>query len=133
MEMGMSAPDGEPVEEERRGKKRFRGALPVRVRGTDVDARQFQAQTLLDDLSASGLYMQLPFRVTRGIRLLMTIRYVMPVAGEDSAHTIVASGIVRRTEDRPGGLYGIGVEFTSWKLKYGDRLRIPRIRKSGNT
>ncbi len=97
---------------ERRRKVRVIQTLPVSVSGVDASGKAFQAHTLLDNLSACGLYMQLPRRVDPGSHLEIHIQYSdqLPTA------RIAASGVVRRTEERAHGLYGIGVEFTKYEF-----------------
>jgi hypothetical protein len=48
---------------ERRAKPRANEALPARVWGVDVDDQPFGFDCLLDNISASGLYLRLPRRL----------------------------------------------------------------------
>ncbi len=92
---------------ERRRKARIVQPMPVHVWGVDSSGQEFRTHTILDNLSASGLYMQLPRRLEPGSRLELSIQY----SDEWPSARIGASGIVRRTEVCPDGLYGLGVEF----------------------
>ena len=48
---------------ERRAQPRANDALPARVWGVDVDDQPFGFNCLLDNMSASGLYLRLPRRL----------------------------------------------------------------------
>ncbi len=97
---------------ERRRKARVFQVMPVHVRGLDLGGEEFRAHTILDNLSAGGLYMQLPRRLEPGSHLDLSIQY----SDEWPSARIVASGIVRRMEEREGGLHGVAVEFIRFEF-----------------
>lgn len=93
----------------RREKTRLHGAFPVRVRGVDASGRPFKLTSLADNVSAGGLYVQLPRAVAWGTRLFAAVRLEQGV-------TVAARCTVQRVEDRPHGLFGLGVQFTQARL-----------------
>ena len=101
-----------PETAERRKKARIVRAFPVQVSGVDADGRDFRIHTVVDNLSAGGLYMQLARRVEAGSRVEVVIRY----SNEEPSACIVAGGIIRRVEECPHGLCGVGVEFIRYQF-----------------
>jgi hypothetical protein len=98
---------------ERRRKARIHLPLPVYVSGVDATGQEFRTHTLLDNLSSVGLYMQLPRNIKAGAELEMLIQY----SDEPSAARIAATGVVRRSEECPHGLYGLGIEFINYEFR----------------
>jgi len=88
---------------------RVYGSFPVRMRGFDVYGRAFRANSLVDNISSSGLYTQLPRSVAEGSKLFATVRLL-------GGTTIAARGRVTRVEKRPHGLTGVAVRFTRTRL-----------------
>jgi hypothetical protein len=118
---------------ERRRTERSYATHPVLVRGADAEGCRFRATTVVDDLSAGGLYMQLPQRVNPGAPLLMEIRFVDATRGSTGEWLRIASrGIVRRAEERPPGLWGLGVEFTSYRLLQAIRSSTSEAKRGAN-
>jgi hypothetical protein len=97
---------------DRRRKARIHLPLPVYVSGMDADGREFHTHTLLDNLSSVGLYMQLPRKIDPGAELEMLIQYF---DGPPKAR-IAATGVVRRSEELPHCLYGLGIEFIDYEF-----------------
>ena len=59
---------------ERRRHPRLRKPFPATVRGVDAYGKSFEANTVLDNLSASGLYLQLERFVRQETKLFVIIR-----------------------------------------------------------
>jgi hypothetical protein len=97
---------------ERRRNGRFPGVFPVQVRGVEANGKEFSTYTLADNLSAGGLYIQLPRPLEPGSQIEVVIRY----SDQEPPVHFTAAGIVRRVETRAHGLYGIGVEFASFEF-----------------
>jgi PilZ domain len=72
----------------------------------------FEIDLLLDNLSASGLYLRLPLEVSRGTKLFTVIRLSTSYEGSTQAARVATRGVVVRTEPYPDGTYGVGVVFT---------------------
>jgi hypothetical protein len=88
---------------------RVYGSFPVRMRGFDGSACTFKANSLVDNISSGGLYMQLGRPVAVGSRLFAVVQLV-------SGATIAARGFVARVEPRPHALSGVAVRFTRTRL-----------------
>jgi len=95
-----------------RGKPRIRVSFPAHVRGIDQDGEEFALDLLLENLSASGLYLHLPRKVRSGTRLF-TVIYLSAGGDNFQAARVATRGVVVRTELRPDGTYGVGVVFSS--------------------
>lgn len=98
------------AEQERRTKPRVCRPFHARVRGVDA-LGSFDIATVLDNLSATGLYMKLPRIVEKGAKLSITIRLSTSQADHAPAAQIAVNGVVVRTESLAGGWTGLGVEI----------------------
>ncbi len=93
---------------ERRVKPRIEGAFPATVCATDARGESFEIEAVLDNLSVSGLHVTLRRQVEVAAALFAIIRF----AGME----VEAWGVVRRVEAQPEVAYGLGVEFTRYRL-----------------
>jgi len=96
--------NGSMTGSERRASTRLYGSYPARVRGRDQAATRFESTTLVDNISAGGLFLQLNRPLWIGARLFV----VVSVLGRTS---VAALGTVVRTEPRAQGLNGVAVRF----------------------
>ncbi len=96
---------------ERRRQARLEDRLPARVLGVGLDGRAFDVEVCLDNLCAGGFYLRLPRRVERGAKLSTTIRFSTVTVAPARPKFLAVHGTVRRSEPRPDGTYGVGVEF----------------------
>ena len=103
-------------EKERRKKQRVFESFPIRVRGTDANGEAFELDTVLDNISASGLYVRLPGNVERGANLFILVKLSRTDAGTDSAPLVALRGKVRRTKQESNGFWGVAVEFTGHRF-----------------
>jgi hypothetical protein len=85
------------------------GSFPIRIRGIDNSGHPFNANSLADNISSGGLYMQLGRHVAVGSRLFVVVQLVVGA-------TIAARGLVARVESQPHGLSGVAVRFTRTRL-----------------
>lgn len=100
-----------PVAEERRSKLRIAVPFHAKVRGTDLSGDEFAVETVLDNISAGGLYVRIVPRVAIGTRLSVDVALrTTPVATGDSPRFSV-DGTVLRAEQKPGGACGLAVSF----------------------
>jgi hypothetical protein len=88
---------------------RVYGSFPVRMRGFDESGRVFKTNSLVDNLSAGGLFMQIGRRVAEGSRLFVLVRFM-------TGAIVAARGVAVRIEQRPHGLFGVAVRFTHARL-----------------
>lgn len=79
------------------------GDFPLRVRGVDTAGQPFHLASLADNLSAGGLYCQLPRSLAKGAPLFIAVE-------AREGLVIAARASVRRAESRPHGLCGVGVQ-----------------------
>jgi hypothetical protein len=101
---------------ERRHKPRIGEPFFTTARGTDASGEAFKVNTLLDNISASGLYMRLARQVSPGARLFVVIHLSTCSPDEGFAGRAALSGIVVRSEPRSGGLWGLAVVFTRYRF-----------------
>jgi PilZ domain len=95
---------------ERRLSPRVPAPYPARLKGTDFEGQNFREETLLDNLSSRGSYLQLNHRLPEGAVVSLAMRLSTAPAAEKSA-LMAAKGLVRRVESRKDGRYGIAVQF----------------------
>jgi hypothetical protein len=96
---------------DRRQKPRIQAAFPARVWGVDASGRQFELESRIENISSSGLCLELPLQVSEGEQLLAVVKFIEPAAesaapgsGSESSHARVAVwGPVVRCRARNGG------------------------------
>jgi PilZ domain len=96
---------------ERRVKPRIYESFPLKVRGIDEKGQPFQTDSVLDNLSAGGLYVRLSQRVIRGARLFMVVQFSALSSARLTSARVAAKGVVTRAELLADGKYGLGIEF----------------------
>ncbi|HWP43384.1 MAG TPA: PilZ domain-containing protein [Blastocatellia bacterium] len=101
---------------ERRRKPRIEYPFPVSVRGVDVAGKPFRVSGVLNDISASGLYMHLKKTVSLGSSLAFVIRLSSPESSKATAARIAIRGEVVRVEPSNGNSLGIAVRFTDYRF-----------------
>jgi len=98
---------------ERRSKPRSSKALPARVWGVDIDGQPFSFDCLLDNMSASGLYLCMPRRMKFSAAISLVVRLLNgPVDGMMAA----INGTVIRDEVKPDGHSGVGIRILEHKF-----------------
>jgi hypothetical protein len=97
---------------ERRYKMRVYDSFALKVQGTDPKGRLFEIDAVSENLSASGLYMQIARQVEKGDKLLIRIKF--PPVLDDSAPglDVAARGEVRRIVPLDNNDFGVAVCFT---------------------
>ena len=96
---------------EQRSSARIDAPYPVRLRGVDSDGRTFKEQTLLENLSAGGLYLRLSRKLVEGTDVRLAVRLSTAPAGTVPVLRLAARGTVLRVEPQADGTYGVAVEF----------------------
>jgi hypothetical protein len=94
---------------ERRSKLRLYGPFPAKVRGVDVNGKIFKVETVLDNISAGGLYLRLRQRLEPDAILFVVTRLS---ASEVRAPRVAVRGKVLRIEQKPDGECGVAVKIT---------------------
>jgi PilZ domain len=93
---------------ERRASPRSSDALPARVWGVDIDDHPFSFDCLLDNMSASGLYLRMPRRMKFSANVSLVVRLPNgPVEGKLAA----IKGTVIRDEIESDGHTGLGIKI----------------------
>jgi len=100
---------------ERRSKPRICKPFPVRVRGVDKSGHSLDAEALLENLSAGGLYFCLPHNVERGTKLFLILR-IPSLTGEGEVIRVAVRGIVLRAEFLPEGNFGLAVAIRHHRI-----------------
>lgn len=98
---------------ERRVKPRSSAALPARVWGVDIDDHPFSFDGLLDNMSASGLYLRMPRRMKFSSAISLVVRLLNgPIDGQVAA----IKGTVIRDEVEGDGHRGVGIRIIAHKF-----------------
>ena len=97
---------------ERRQHPRLYEPFSMLVRGMDAGGAAFESHTILDDLSASGLYVRLRWRVAPGARLFAVVRITPTLDPTGAGPCVALHGRVVRVELQSDGQWGVGIQFT---------------------
>jgi len=100
---------------ERRRKPRIYNPFPAVVRGVNKDGQDFEVRTVLDNLSADGLYLRMIPCVEKGTRLIIIFELSSSSDQVNSANVRVQSRVVR-TDQTVGGSCGVAATYTSPKF-----------------
>jgi c-di-GMP-binding flagellar brake protein YcgR len=103
---------------ERRGAVRVAIPFPATVRGMDQTGDRFTLDTVLDNLSSTGLYLRLARLVEPGAALFIVVRLTVVPAQQVAAASVAVRGVVLRAEPQAGETCGIAVGFTSHRFLY---------------
>jgi hypothetical protein len=93
---------------ERRAKPRSHNKLIARVWGVDSDDQPFSLDCVLDNISASGLYLRLPRRMKFSASISLVVR--LPNAPVDGRFAAI-SGKVIRDQSEHDGHTGVAVKI----------------------
>ena len=94
---------------ERRRNPRIYEPFPATVRGVDTNGKSFETSTVLDNLSASGLYLRLAQSVKEHTELLIVTRLATAPTAEAPGALVALHGVVLRAELQPDGSCGVAV------------------------
>ncbi len=101
---------------ERRSKPRISRRFPAVVKGINTRGYEFESDTVLDNLSADGLYFRLAQQVAAGAEVWVTFKLAVgPTAGL-KVRSVAVRGVVRRVELQPDGKAGLAVSITDHKF-----------------
>lgn len=93
---------------ERRIKPRLSRPFPTRAWGTDSAGHTFEVDCLLDNISATGLYLRIPGKVKLGSELSAVVNFV---TDHNTGATAIMRGRVLRDEPQSDGRHGIAVSI----------------------
>jgi PilZ domain len=85
---------------ERRAKPRSQDRLTARVWGVDSNDQPFSLDCVLDNISASGLYLRLPRRMKFSASISLAVR--LPVGPVDGRFAAINGTVIRDQMDHDG-------------------------------
>jgi hypothetical protein len=97
---------------ERRIKPRIFEHFRATVHGVNADGEPFTVEAVLENISATGLYLRLSQPVELGAELLVVSQLSNPAKGKTSGPLLALSGNVIRLGETTGEARGVAVEFT---------------------
>jgi len=101
---------------DRRSKPRICEFFPVTVHGVDGNGEAFETASVLDNLSADGLYMRIGQGIGPGATVSIIIQFApAPINGEPAARVVIY-GVVLRAELTPSGTCGVAVKFSRYQF-----------------
>jgi len=103
---------------ERRSMPRIELPFPATVRGVDRHGERFRLETVLDNLSAKGLYLRIARPVEPGATLFIVVRLAASLDQWTIGPGVAARGSVLRADLRPGGVCGLAVAFRRHRFLY---------------
>src|SRR5688572_7498432 len=104
-----------PSEGGARRQERIYEPFPLVVRGVDASGETFEINTVLDSLSASGLYVRLERRVAPGTKLFAIV-HISTSPPEVPAPHVAVRCVVLCVEPQPDGTWGVAVRFTRYRF-----------------
>jgi hypothetical protein len=101
---------------ERRHKPRIIEPFFTRISGMDKNGGAFKINALVDNISASGLYIRLARQVNPGVRLFIVIHLSASLTDLGQAGRAAILGVVLRSEPRSNGLCGLAIRFVRYRF-----------------
>ena len=101
---------------ERRSKPRLKGPFRVVVRGADAGGETFEIHAVLDNISASGLYVRLSQSVEPGTTLFLLTTLSSPDRIGGFASHLALHGVALRSELTPDGACGVAVRLSHYSF-----------------
>ena len=97
---------------DRRRKVRICELFPTKIKGADPQGNLYEIDTVLENLSASGLYVRMAQKVQEGDKL--SIRIKLPPVSEVGAPglNVLTEGDVLRVDCLESDSFGVAVVFT---------------------
>jgi hypothetical protein len=80
------------------------------VRSVNAKGEAFTSETVVDNLSAGGMYVRIPERVPKGTRVFTVIQLSITATGDPSGSRVALSGVALRS-DQGLRVYGLAVTF----------------------
>ena len=102
--------------EERRTKPRLKGPFRVFVRGADAGGETFELHAVIDNISASGLYVRLSQSVEPGTTLFLLTTLSSPDRVGRVASHLALQGVALRSELTPDGACGVAVRLSHYRF-----------------
>jgi hypothetical protein len=109
-------PPRRSVMRERRLSPRVETSYPVRLKGMESGGRRFKEETLVQNLSSGGLYLQLSRAVPIGSDVALVARLSTTPEELATGVRLAARGTVLRVEPKPDGAFGVAVKFNQRRV-----------------
>lgn len=98
---------------DRRARPRLQEHFPARIWGADSDALPFVIDCVLDNISSTGLYLQMPRQMQKGGEVKVIVHlFTGPTSGDSAC----IYGEILRDEPLPDGRHGIAVAIKGHKF-----------------
>lgn len=101
---------------ERRDKLRIEGPYPAIVRGRDESGNRFEADTVVENLSAGGLFLRLSEKVCAGTRLFILCQLSTSPGDGLPPPRVAIRGRVVRLVPGPDGKTGLGIAISNHRF-----------------
>jgi hypothetical protein len=101
-------------ERERRRSPRLEYLFPATLRGTDAMGQRLDIDTVLDNISANGLYVRISRRLEPGVAIAVGI--ALKRGQWETTGRVALRGIVTRVELPRRGEYGVAIAFSRYRF-----------------
>ena len=101
---------------ERRNKPRIQNSFPATVRGVNLRGEAFETHTVLDNLSARGLYLFVMHEVEQDAKVSIVIQFASSPTVDETKPRVELFGEVLRADRECSGVCGIAVLFLGYQL-----------------
>jgi PilZ domain len=101
---------------EPRNKPRYRIPFIARVRGADIHGHIFEVHTVVENLSAKGLFLRLPREVALGAKLFLVITLSTRPAEGKSVAQIAMRAVVLRADRGGDGLWSVAMKVERYRF-----------------
>ena len=99
--------------QERRQKARIKEPFPARIWGVDSGDLPFNLDSVIDNMSSTGLYLKAPREVETGSEVKLIVHLL---SGPTSGVTASLQGRVLRSELQADGKYGLAVAISKHRF-----------------
>ncbi len=98
-----------------RASPRTHTSFVVTIRGVDAYGQALDVDTMLDNLSGSGMYVRISRSVERGQPVAVGIRFA-ETGTLGRVARVAARGVVVRVDPTPDGIFGLAIAFTKTRV-----------------
>jgi PilZ domain len=101
---------------ERRNTPRICEPFPASAKGFDQAGMPYDTKTVLDNISAGGLYLRLWSALTIGAAVSVVFRLSSGGKEHTESPAVSVTGKVLRVEQKPGDTYGVAVAIVQYRF-----------------
>jgi hypothetical protein len=106
---------GNNVGVERRKKPRICNPFRVVVRSVNAEGEAFTSETVVDNLSADGMFVRIPEFVRKGTRVFSVLQFPVAATENPAGSRVAFNGVALRS-DRGLRLCGLAVTFRRYRF-----------------